>query len=378
MRFYFILSFICYLYQSTFTKIKLELKKNISNYGYGINYKYEGMLAHSCDRFYRVTKFILPCVEDINFSELSYDNMCTYLDSKHTHGTDTRKHMLDFMSFCKKIEPFVVYYKRLIKSYNHMTHNILQNEINLILPQISKKQKCGFITMVVSSFISLAYEGISSLLHLKRNKALHKLSKLCIVKPANIQYNKLMQLENPMLMYSVYYAETLEKLINTVNDIHNTTSSHERLFVGQQSSLTLRSLYTHALGLYHYSLNSLLYLRIIHDKYVPLYRELITQLQIYATAIRILSKGYLHNTLVAPLKLQEILNEVRSALRITNPNYDLVIDRLHLYYDMQLVTFGIDNDKYLIVQFLVFIQPYMQQLLTTNIISVGNSASSNN
>ena len=36
-----------------------ELKKNILKFGYGINYKYEGMLSHSFDRFYLVTKFEL-------------------------------------------------------------------------------------------------------------------------------------------------------------------------------------------------------------------------------------------------------------------------------------------------------------------------------
>ena len=50
-------------------------------------------------------------------------------------------------------------------------------------------------------------------------------------------------------------------------------------------------------------------------------------------------------------------------LWVTNPNYDLVIDRLHPYYDMQLVTFGIDRDKILIVQFPIFIQPYTHQSL---------------
>ena len=80
---------------------------------------------------------------------------------------------------------------------------------------------------------------------------------------ATIQHNKLMQLENLMLMYGVYTAETLEKLINTVHHVHNTTSLHERLFAGQQSSLTLRSLYANALGLQHCSINSLLYLRTV-------------------------------------------------------------------------------------------------------------------
>ena len=73
--------------------------------------------------------------------------------------------MFDLMTFCKKIELFVICYKRLIKSYNHMAHNILENEINLILPQVPRKQKCGIITTLVFSFIGLAYEGISSFLH---------------------------------------------------------------------------------------------------------------------------------------------------------------------------------------------------------------------
>ena len=76
-----------------------------------------------------------------------------------------------------------------------------------------------------------------------------------------------------------------------------------------------------------------------------------------------MAKGYLPNTLVTPSKLKEILYEVRMAIWTTNPEYDLVIDRLHLYYDMHLVTFGIDNDKNLILQFPVFIQPYTQQPL---------------
>ena len=51
------------------------------------------------------------------------------------------------------------------------------------------------------------------------------------------------------------------------------------------------------------------------------------------------------------------------ALPTTNPDYGLVIDRLLLYYNMQLVTFGIDKNKNLIIQFPVFIQPYTQQPL---------------
>ena len=165
-----------------------------------------------------------------------------------------------------------------------------------------------------------------------------------------------------MLMYGIYNAEMLEKLMKTVHEIHN-TSSHERLFAGEQNHATFRILYAHSSGLQHYSTNSLLYLRIIQDKYVALYRELITQLHTYVSAIRVLVKGYLPNTLIKPANLQEILTAVKKTLQITNPDYDLVLDRLHLYYDMLLVTSSIDKDMNLIIQFPVFVQPYTQKPL---------------
>ena len=39
------------------------------------------------------------------------------------------------------------------------------------------------------------------------------------------------------------------------------------------------------------------------------------------------------------------------------------MDRLHLYYDMQLVTFSIDKDMNIVIQFPVLIQPYTQKPL---------------
>ena len=119
---------------------------------------------------------------------------------------------------------------------------------------------------------------------------------------ANVQHNKLIKLDSSMLMYGIYNAETLEKLIKTVHGIHNTTSSHERLFAGEHNHATFRILYALSSGLQHYSTNVLLYLRIIKDKYVALYRELITQLHSYVSAIRLLAKGYLPNTLIKPAK----------------------------------------------------------------------------
>ena len=52
---------------------------------------------------------------------------------------------------------------------------------------------------------------------------------------ANTQCNKLMKLDDTMLMYGIYNAEMLEKLIRTIHEMHNTTSSHEKLFAGEHN-----------------------------------------------------------------------------------------------------------------------------------------------
>ena len=85
---------------------------------------------------------------------------------------------------------------------------------------------------LVSGFRGLAYEDISGFLHNRRHKALHKAVKAMDSK-TTIQHNKLMNLEDSMVMYGIYNAETLEKLMNTVHCIHDITSPSEKLFVGQ-------------------------------------------------------------------------------------------------------------------------------------------------
>ena len=84
----------------------------------------------------------------------------------------------------------------------------------------------------------------------------------------NIQCNKLMELDDTVLMYGIYNAETLEKLIKTVHEIHNATSSHEKFFAGEHNHSLFRMLYTDALGIQQYATNSLLFLIIIQDIHI--------------------------------------------------------------------------------------------------------------
>ena len=88
MKIFLFLCILCQFCLGTSTKIKPELKRNILNFGYGITYKYEGMLVHSFDRLYVVTKYMLPSLGDSKFSDLNYDNTCAYFDNKNAQNTE--------------------------------------------------------------------------------------------------------------------------------------------------------------------------------------------------------------------------------------------------------------------------------------------------
>ena len=82
MKFYLhanLLILFCLSCRYSSVKIKLKLQKNVLIFGYGINYKYEGMLAHSFDKFHVITKFILPTPNDLKLPPIKYDKECKYL-----------------------------------------------------------------------------------------------------------------------------------------------------------------------------------------------------------------------------------------------------------------------------------------------------------
>ena len=86
------------------------------------------MLAHSFDRLYVVTKFMLPTIGDLKFSKLDFDDTCTYMVNEYAQNTESMRYMLELKAFCNKVRPFVTYYDKLIDSYNNTTHNILEKE----------------------------------------------------------------------------------------------------------------------------------------------------------------------------------------------------------------------------------------------------------
>ena len=144
--------FICCICRYTSVDIMPELKRDIINFGYGINFKYERIISHSFNRFYVVTKFILPAMDDLEFSPIDHNSECSYWNVDLSRYRYPIQYLPNIKNFCKKIVPFIDFYKKQINYCNKTVHGILTKEIPLILPYFpkTKKEKRGIIASLVT------------------------------------------------------------------------------------------------------------------------------------------------------------------------------------------------------------------------------------
>ena len=85
-----------------------ELKENVLNFGYSTNFKYKGMLTHSFDRLYVVTKFEMPKIEDFKLTTFTFDFACSHLMSDKTF-------MQKYLKHCQRILLYVRLYQKQVQ-----------------------------------------------------------------------------------------------------------------------------------------------------------------------------------------------------------------------------------------------------------------------
>ena len=104
---------ILYVCGTSAVSIMPELKHKILRFGYGVNFRYEGMLLHSFDRFYVVTKIEIPKVLDLNLTLFQFDYNCSHVVNieKGTNFKIPRAIKDMFNVYCKNIIPYVYLYK---------------------------------------------------------------------------------------------------------------------------------------------------------------------------------------------------------------------------------------------------------------------------
>ena len=122
----------------------------------------------------------------------------------------------------------------------------------------------------------------------------------------SIDHNRVYHLEDTMIMYGKYNSDTLMELVNTEHQMQNATMWKEQIFVSKMNAW-LKCKLENIHSKFDYSIDAVLFLTTIKEKYIRMYEKFINELRSYSKAIRILSKGYLPISLITPSKLEAIL-----------------------------------------------------------------------
>ena len=160
------------VYGTSAISIMPKLKQNVLRFGYGVNFRYEGMLAHSFDRFYVVTRIEIPKVSDLNLTVFQFNYNCSHVANieKDTKFKIPSTINDMFKVYCRNIIPYMYLYKHQVEYYEKTVYNILEKDIGLILQKFgntvtnvqSKCPKRQIISALISRFIGLVFEGILS------------------------------------------------------------------------------------------------------------------------------------------------------------------------------------------------------------------------
>ena len=394
-------------------QIAPELFLNRLNISYGINYKYNGQLNHNIDRVWVVTKIKIPKYEEIKFPNISFDPGCKFLGS--LNNGNTNRQVESIKQLCRDSAPLInlFWYKENCKQ--RLIQQLLNEDLTLALKGIWLKYKRSTIhsrvpksnesfvhtssdqfgqrtdsTDQLSNFLStsspphsfrikrcfvafipalaglatIAVESTGSFLQKKCNAALSK-GLNAIKSDQSLAWNSIKQLEDDFLLYGKYNLDSLEKIIHTVNRLGERVRQMEELLMGKDHSVaTQQFLHASSIGrlLFTHKLN--IYLMSVQETQLRLYDELERVLREFLSAVRILSKGYLPASLFPPTVLHRITSNALQMVHKKNPDHVLTIKHVTEYYDMKMVTFGVNDGEELVVAFPVFVQDHTRESMT--------------
>ena len=98
------------------------------------------------------------------------------------------------------------------------------------------------------------------------------------------------------------------------------------------------------------------------ERYLATYEQIISELDHFLDSLDNLSNGLLSHTVIAPDILERLLNHVGEQLKEYYPDYALVLDKVHQYYNLPFVHFGYVNGT-ILIQIPLFIKPKKQEPL---------------
>ena len=346
--------------RSTTVTTNPGIHENKIRFPWGVNFKYNGILNHNLGRVWVVTKIPLPKISDFEFPEINFEPDCDFdIGSETDHAWTDKYYPLKswLTQACEDARPLIHLLKAKEKFYRNEVHRIMENELYSAIPDLeSAGRQKRFVTLIpaIAGVVTLAVESIGSFLQHRRNKAMAKAMDALHKSQVNGN-NRLNRYRDDMLMYGQFSLNGTEEITNSLRDMYEHQSNIED-YMRNLTTEWPRWYLSDPAGISYYTSHLSVYIQTLNEKYNIMYRELLDNLHRIITGVAKLSQGHLAPEIIPHSLLQSSLDDIAMQIRETHPEYTLALTHISQYYDMKLVTFGIDKDRSLIVTFPVFLK----------------------
>ena len=364
---YYLVITLCCLWFSC-DAMSHEIYNNKLRFQYGVNFKYNGVLHQNLARVWIVTRFHMPKIEDFDLPQKSFLPDCDFDLNKeglsHT-WTDKNDYLTGWLTtMCAAVSPQLQLLQKKERFYRAEVRRMIKDEIYEAIPDLESagrvKRFSGLIP-AIAGLVTLAVESLSGYLQHKRNQAMAN-AMSAFQKSNEGTLNQLNRYKSDLLLYGQFNVNCTEKIIETLNDMYTRQTFVEEIVSNLTADWPRRYLSREA-GVSLYASHLAIYLSTVNEKFVKLHQELRYSLDKLLNDIKILSEGRLPINMIPPSMLNKFTNEVKKELVKSHPDYTLALPHTSYYYDMKLVTFGIDDTGDLIVTFPIFIKPVHSQPL---------------
>ena len=375
-------------------EINPDLYNNKINFPYGINYKYNGKVTHNLDRIWVVTKVQLPDFKHLLHQHDDWKVDCEFINDINRTFTkqfvvDFRMTKIDNMSrtiletlnlMCTEIQPLLRFLKTKNRVLRTSAVELIETEVFEHYPQLRtellgqrpkrRRKPRGIMSMLLPAVPALsklavyAVEGIASLLSKKRDRAVNLGMQALYNQGFAVPRNILYEMANERIMFGKYDIGQTQEILDTMRQMARRTEL-ERIMAEREKPEWLLKVLRTTMGPVVLSNRLQLLLWTKYEKTTALYEKLILSLKEIRQGLNTLSKGELPAEFFSSARIRSIVKQVRSMVRANYPEYTVALTHPQQYYDMKLVTFGIDeNDHELVVTFPVFITNHNNKELT--------------
>ena len=288
--------------------------------------------------------------------------------------------------YCAKVQPYIKYMQTQQKSLVHSLRQLLIHDLYAALPELHPEYEVqgdkpnespssspegendlnrerrgigAIFSSVLPGLITLAVESLTSWIKGKQQNRIHQAVDKMRKTESDVK-NTLTQYQEDFLMYGKYNVESSNKVIDTLNLLHDRQTELEKL-VTTKVFTEVESI-GDALD---YSVELQLFLAMAQEEHVTKYKEVFKAGKELLDAIAILSQRRLPRSLFPDQRIEGILAQVDKMVRMRYPDYELAANHISHYRDIELVTFSVDRIAHsLVVTFPVFIKDYKQPPLS--------------